>query len=887
MFIVLGVDLPSVERWYTFRPHQCRQAIGQTTFGLLPRVVRGICGDLPLVEPDADSYHAEVCKKKQKSMDFHTTEPSCTKSLLSSLICFAPTDWLSSSLQNLDVEGGSVLDLVDRSQEGCLSRCHTWLWEVSNFRTVSRHSNEVPALLWHLAGLEVDVPKTLDEIRAFNTGLGSGVFVKLQLKYHRCPLYRWLEGVLRDTANANDEFLGTTDCCRDEWLTKPILECLHGSRSLLASPEMKALQTRLAMDTHATNMRLEGEFSEIKASAPIGRSVITAEKQSYIAYLDKMLKTHVARGGQDSRVPLKPAELIRSGVPMQRRQPSAFHRPDMRWHNEHLRNWRQHHPGCTLDQHQEKSRELSTQWHNMTPDEKSSALQALEDPEPPREPHATARSRAPATRFPFDVEDPGSLWVPGDETWPVRPEVLSDFLSQQCGGGTGVANRAFEVRQKLSNILTVVEEGAVPNEREFQRCMSCWELHPGLCFHLDSGIYSDCLKFAVSLERFLGADMLHRYYKLFDALEPRSCKYFYFSWRRARNPQSAVTHCIINCDVTDQGVSLSTVTPRIWDYATLWSLARTVLNARWTRVLVGRVVSTSRTDGSDLVGITEHGMSVEEVWPIEYRRPAQPRGPHIGLDRPARRPRQRTAGVKLLGPASHVVLDLPSDSDVSDVGSGPEIVPGQGRMLGGRARGVGRGRGGGRVGARGRDGAGYSGTVGRGLALAGPSDAESESDSGKGEGKGMPGDQGSLARGMCHGPAASQGTSQSESRRSLVPAVDRFQREVINWGPFTLHALKGGGYAAHCDMHKDGSPNGDKCRTSLLCGSDLSQEETLLRLKRWLIFGLVHLPIDAEESRREHVFAHKARKFVRQPDRADLDALPPGLFSEAQLACLR
>ena len=70
-------------------------------------------------------------------------------------------------------------------------------------------------------------------------------------------------------------------------------------------------------------------------------------------------------------------------------------------------------------------------------------------------------------------------------------------------------------------------------------------------------------------------------------------------------------------------------------------------------------------------------------------------------------------------------------------------------------------------------------------------------------------------------------------------------------------------------------------------GQDLSEAETLLRLKRWLIYGMVHLDSDEVGNRDVHVFDHKARTFVANPSAEELAMIPQDSFNEEELACLR
>ena len=96
--------------------------------------------------------------------------------------------------------------------------------------------------------------------------------------------------------------------------------------------------------------------------------------------------------------------------------------------------------------------------------------------------------------------------------------------------------------------------------------------------------------------------------------------------------------------------------------------------------------------------------------------------------------------------------------------------------------------------------------------------------------------------------------------------------------------------SAHCDRHQDCSANGGKCRASLMPESGpnkLPMEEKILRLKRWLVYGIVHLPIEDDESRRKHMFQYKARTFTTNPTAEELAQIPEGMFVDGELDCLR
>ena len=217
-FSVLGTDLPSPLRWYTYSPHQARQTIGQTTYCILPRVV----DRLVIIDPEAassggngndnaaDSFHADVTKKKRSSWEFHS-QPDCGQRLLRSLICTSPTDYLSHRLQHLDSVGGSLSEMTDTRPGNLLATCQQRLWDITHWANPTERSGDVPALLW-MDGSESSAEGLVDSVMEMTAGLAAAVFIRLEMKYHKAPAYRWMQGHLGDSASADLEFQKSNTC---------------------------------------------------------------------------------------------------------------------------------------------------------------------------------------------------------------------------------------------------------------------------------------------------------------------------------------------------------------------------------------------------------------------------------------------------------------------------------------------------------------------------------------------------------------------------------------------------------------------------------------------------------------------------------------------------
>ena len=236
VFMALGIDLPSPLRWYTYSPHLARQTLGQTTYGILPRVLNGLV-DSEALQPtgnnvDADSFHASVTQKKLSALEFHSG-PDCARQLLTALIATVPCDHFSLRLQHLDFVGSSLSELVDRRPGNLLAKCQRKLWDITHWAAcATERCGDVPALLWVIAGgIGSSAEDAVDALTAMTAGQGAAVFIRVEMKFHEGPVYRWLHGHLGDAASTDHEFKNSNRC---RWFKLLIINrpfCIHDNRA--------------------------------------------------------------------------------------------------------------------------------------------------------------------------------------------------------------------------------------------------------------------------------------------------------------------------------------------------------------------------------------------------------------------------------------------------------------------------------------------------------------------------------------------------------------------------------------------------------------------------------------------------------------------------------
>jgi hypothetical protein len=262
------------------------------------------------------------------------------------------------------------------------------------------------------------------------------------------------------------------------------------------------------------------------------------------------------------------------------------------------------------------------------------------------------------------------LFKLGDQRWPVRVDVVSQFLQSDGNGVPGVAAKAHRLRKLAAKRLIVKDGGDIPETRVFSHQQCCGEAHPGLCADRDQNIYVEALALAKNFERCLHKELLHNVFMLIEDSDEGPHKqpvFIFFARVRARRLHMQVTHVVLECVPHPDGtLSCSQHKPRQWAFMSLWSLARQLLRDGWKNIqMTVMSCSTPGDDDAALGRFCPEDVVAEEVfrlWPGTFRRPRPPprdnNGPDLG-DRPVRRPRRPTGGVKANLPGAALVRAPP------------------------------------------------------------------------------------------------------------------------------------------------------------------------------------------------------------------------------------
>jgi hypothetical protein len=507
IFSRLGSDLPSQTRWYTFSPHLACQGAGMYIHGILSRVVCHVLVPGPINgDDDESSFHVHANKRKAKSVTFCSDVQSASEDLGIALVCTAPLQQLSYRLQHLDYKGGSLVELLNRGQDGILKRTQQMMWEISNSWYDSTRSRQTKAILHHLDRIGADTSRSRRKAREASTGLAAGTWCRLELRYHNWPFL-----LLSCEDGVEDEFFAANLCCLDSWFSEPVRAKTTNAADL-RQVDMKQLRDTLAKEcATSTNMMLEGILAEFKAAVKSTRAQ-NAEKTAFLSHLSQLLKQHFRLGRRDCRGELPRETLLAAGMPFEHETLARRPRPDARWRNYRFAQWKAQNP---LAVDADGYRELSAEWTSMTLDERAAAVASRDVP----------------GECPDDADDDTptdlGMWDCGDTEYPVRPDVVMNFLADhpatsQSAGIAGVARRSRLVRAAERHRLIVHDQGGIANSAKFIHRHSCGERHPGLCAFVDRELYDDALQLALNMERALDDRFKHRFFCATDFSEDSS-----------------------------------------------------------------------------------------------------------------------------------------------------------------------------------------------------------------------------------------------------------------------------------------------------------------------------------------------------------------------------
>ncbi len=590
LFGPMSKYIPACNRWYTFAPTLAVQAAGHLCHRILPRVLERALGAQVAAEaaaaanqgnalgaaedPEDSPFRIYVTRKRRAALAFHGA-PDTLETLCVASLAAAPLEKLSLTLQHLDAEGGSVVQVV--RTDSLFHECQLELWHLLNpgptgvigaapqVLAMLRYGNEGQFLL---------------RLRAAVLGLAAAVWARLEITFASWP---WR--VLRCLAHEHDLHQNMQDsvaecaalwqedaCCLDEWWSTPLRAVLQGPQELLEE-RWQSLLRALARHGQTTNMLVEGLLAQVKAATPVSRGRPNAERQAHLGLLTQVMQLHLERGGIDSRGERQAIQQLLAEDLLDK--PSARRRggrPD-NWLRNKMRRWQGMHPDASPAEEAaqllalqaavpQELRLAANQGHALgaaaaapqavanqgyalgaaaaAPQGQAAASQghALGAAAPQGQVAANAghalgaAAAAPQGQAVANQgRAPGAAgadeWLRqiGTAEWPVSEDVLEGFLTDcvrrrpwQCG----IAGQMAEARWQRRQALFVQDRLDIPDHVKFRYRHHCSSAHPGVCVTKDRDIILRVRQVAGAIERFCEHSSLGTFLKLYDRDKDRT-----------------------------------------------------------------------------------------------------------------------------------------------------------------------------------------------------------------------------------------------------------------------------------------------------------------------------------------------------------------------------
>jgi uncharacterized membrane protein YgcG len=258
---------------------------------------------------------------------------------------------------------------------------------------------------------------------------------------------------------------------------------------------------------------------------------------------------------------------------------------------------------------------------------------------------------------------------------PVRDEIVASYVYGQRAGccAPGIASKAVEARKQNASNLFIADAQDIPDSQQFDRRLCCDEMHPGLCFADDSAIYEHALRLTTSMERCLGQQYESQHMMIYDPGLPTSHVFFYLARKRHRSLAMQATHFLaVTFQRADRRLVFQRRARRLWDFKTLWTVAKECLGKKWRRVHIQVLNCRSEPDRSWTI-LARDLAKDHEVWPAMFRAAARPRMEGPPIDDPAPKRQARPPGVRVIGPSGNLRgRRIREARPTSDTGSGSE-----------------------------------------------------------------------------------------------------------------------------------------------------------------------------------------------------------------------
>jgi hypothetical protein len=188
----LSVNLPSMNRWFTFGPQIALQAGSFFTHGLLRRVIskafdkeqanaHGEDGG------DDNDYHQHAHRKMVSATEF-VNSPHTPSMLGLALVATIPADMLSNRLQHLDfgLGSGAIEELVEVGPASLLWKCQFKYWEMLNHWCESLGSQQARAIIWQLQGMDPET-NVHDELLHVTVGMSAAIWCRFETRFPGQP----------------------------------------------------------------------------------------------------------------------------------------------------------------------------------------------------------------------------------------------------------------------------------------------------------------------------------------------------------------------------------------------------------------------------------------------------------------------------------------------------------------------------------------------------------------------------------------------------------------------------------------------------------------------------------------------------------------------------
>jgi hypothetical protein len=139
--------------------------------------------------------------------------------------------------------------------------------------------------------------------------------------------------------------------------------------------------------------------------------------------------------------------------------------------------------------------------------------------------------------------------------------------------------------------------------------------------------------------------------------------FYYFARLRRRAFHAQVTHVLVQCiELGDRSLSMKQRSSQLFDFHTVWSIAKTCLLEDCAAVQVC-VVDVTESDMSSVIPFPMDDDCGYAVWPQTFKRPREPKdsGPPVDDDQPrAKRPQQaKSGGIRRVAPSATFLVAMP------------------------------------------------------------------------------------------------------------------------------------------------------------------------------------------------------------------------------------